>query len=288
MQRNGKYKLPRIRFYILCFVEYIGVLINILILFDSGANIFAKFKKFYGVPIPACLVSILENCGFADKECLKLIDDHRCDKLEIYINKHKQKFTDIIKNTVYANQDEFELLPGHRALLLELPKKIREIESKKKNRNLNLETIYFDENGFTDENQIDDSQLDDQNDEIIFNEAKTKLIEKITNYWNKKKIECTELTLQRISNFNSVNGFHHCKFQCPFCMKKIPCTYKKYWEVGNLQAHLKTHIVEGPVDQESNGLSNQNNSVTASKSNSINILSAQQNTNVLDALNDVN
>lgn len=151
-----------------------------------------------------------------------------------------------------------------------------------------METIYFDENGFADGNQIDDSQT---NEQTIFDDSKKKLLEKVTNYWNRKEGDCNELTLQRISDFISVNGSHRCMFQCLFCLKKIPCTRKKYWEVGNLQSHLKTHVVHEPVDLESNDLQNQNQQsqrLAASNPSSVNQLSAQQTLNVHAVLNDEN
>lgn len=239
-------------------------------------------------------MSILKCSGFSDEDALKLIDEKWCDKLEKYMNKHKTVFADVINNTVYAKFDEFELLPGHRALLLNLPSKIAAIDSKKKEqtkKNSVTETVYFNEHGFEETGELidDDSNVDDNSD--VYNLTHT-LIEKVKNYWTKQKIGCDEITSELILDLKAVNGCHRCLFQCPYCSKKIPCTFKKYWEVGNLQSHLKLHVAEANLNDTSNNnllLQTPNKNLNKTQhSGDVSQLTNQQNSNVNEALNELN
>lgn len=168
-----------------------------------------------------------------------------------------------------------------------IPRK-KNINKKTTQENISLEeTVYFNPVGFEEEEQTVASALE-PDIEILIDE----LLIKVTNYWKKQKIVCEELTREQVSNFCSVNGCHRCSFQCPFCIKKIPCTRKKYWEVGNLQSHLKTHIVTTvPNDSENNPpqkLNQNSEQSTSPESTDVHHLSNQQNLNVNQALEDVN
>lgn len=36
------------------------------------------------------------------------------------------------------------------------------------------------------------------------------------------------------------------------CIKSFTCTYKKYWQVSNYEAHLKTHLVAPEIQNDDN------------------------------------
>lgn len=158
-----------------------------------------------------------------------------CTDIENFINRNPSTAKEIVKGSVYEKYNEFVLLPGHRAILLGLPKKIEQIESEKREKKQKKQR-----------NTTTSSSLDEnkQNRTADNPEKKlqSKLIEKVKNYWVKRGFDLEVLTTSNISDFQFIGGEYKCSVLCPFCIRKVPCTFKKYWEVSNLNSHLQTHV----------------------------------------------
>lgn len=99
----------------------------------------SKLKKILGRALPNGLGNILLESGF-DSECaLSTIDLVAIKSIEEYVNNNKH----LLEGTVYENQNvDFKFKPGHRLILLGLPKALAEYEAKKpKNDKKNAEKI---------------------------------------------------------------------------------------------------------------------------------------------------
>lgn len=88
----------------------------------------SKLKKILGRALPNGLGNILLESGF-DSECaLSTIDLVAIKSIEEYVNNNKH----LLEGTVYENQNvDFKFKPGHRLILLGLPKALAEYEAKK-------------------------------------------------------------------------------------------------------------------------------------------------------------
>lgn len=68
------------------------------------------------------------------------------------------------------------------------------------------------------------------------------MIDKLTKYNSKNKVDI-QLEVKHILNYrNIINGVTKCDIECPSCLKKIPCIFKKYWLVSNIEKHFHTHV----------------------------------------------
>lgn len=188
-----------------------------------------KLKKIVGRNLPRGLDKIIIESGFDCESILATIDQNSIKSIEDYVNENKN----ILEGTVYQNQLNFRLKPGHKSFILSLPKALLEHEKKsKKNR------VCYSENT--------EKQL------------KGSLLKKITNF--AKKFSFTlDYNEQLIIDFQQTNESVECRLECPICFTPIKCEKKKYWLISNLERHLKKHFehveiveVEGedsPIEQ---------------------------------------
>lgn len=80
--------------------------------------------------IPNFIIKIFEESGFETISTLELLTSSYIDDIEEIVNTNRA----LVINTRYKTDGKFKFLPGHRALLLNLPK---EIEKRRNNDNLN-------------------------------------------------------------------------------------------------------------------------------------------------------
>lgn len=82
---------------------------------------FSELSEFLNETIPPDIVSILDRSGYDTKTALMALDDEAIDQLEQYIRENKS----VLQNTSFQTGGIFKFKPGHRKLLLELPKRIQ-------------------------------------------------------------------------------------------------------------------------------------------------------------------
>lgn len=92
-------------------------------------DVFERLEKFIGERFPESVIKILKATGYVTENILKLIDESQINKIEGFVRKNRG----ILKDTSYENRNDFEFLPGHRVLLLNLPKEIEGMKSVNKN-----------------------------------------------------------------------------------------------------------------------------------------------------------
>lgn len=138
-----------------------------------------------------------------------------------------QENRDILIGTIYESRNPFHFLPGHKAILLNLSKKIKE-----KHQNKKVKKVVVQNNNK--ENNIEEEEQ---------KESKNQLISKLKHFSNSSGI-FLELNLDDISDFFVNDDRFTCRITCPFCQKKISCIKKRYWAVSNFESHLKKHKTE--------------------------------------------
>lgn len=193
------------------------------------------------------------EAGYSTKAAVKSLNEKYINSIEIFVNKHPERFQQFLKGTKYENASEFEFLPGHTAILLALPKYINEFDknnTSKKNtgsqkrkfseiedhpRSPHDEQINADAIVDVDETESEQSQ----SHEII----REILIKKISHFAKNKNIRA-DVTQSSIKDFHSEgDSCFKCSVQCSFCDRKIPCHYKPHhWKCGNFESHLKKHF----------------------------------------------
>lgn len=87
------------------------------------------------------LPQILAAAGYSTKIALQKINDASIDKIETFVQENVAKFKDIIKDTRYEGTTPFRFLPGHRDIIVALPKIILEAETKKSRKNKDTTSI---------------------------------------------------------------------------------------------------------------------------------------------------
>lgn len=171
-----------------------------------------KLKKIVGGNLPRGLDKIIIESGFDCESTLAAIDQNSIKSIEDYVNENKH----LLEGTVYQNQLNFRFKPGHKSIILGLPKALLGYKKKsQKNRVCN--------SGYTEE------------------QLKGSLLEKITNFAGKFSFDL-DFNEQLIINFKRTDESVNCEFECPICSIPIKCEKKSYWFISNLERHIKKHF----------------------------------------------
>lgn len=170
---------------------------------------------------------ILPACGFDTELSIISLKENDINTIEKIVN---QKKTLLSKSVLYNENETFEFKPGHRSLILSLPKRFEAyLEFKKSNQQqANTQRLNKKPENINPKNK--------SNDQLI-----SELIEKLMKYMQKWHYSVV-FTKNDVSNFNKDQNVCKCKIKCPFCAKFYVCSYSKHWAVSNFEAHIKKHI----------------------------------------------
>lgn len=89
-----------------------------------------------GFEVPISLKYILLKCGYDSIISIRQICEERIEELQNFIEKNKneilfnEKYNMLDDINTYQTQRKFEFLPGHKNILLDLPKHIQMMQSK--------------------------------------------------------------------------------------------------------------------------------------------------------------
>lgn len=89
---------------------------------QANQNNFDVLEKSFRKELPECLVKILKVCGFTSKAVLKHIDTETVNILEKFCNQNREFVKSALIGSLYENMQPFQFVPGHRILLLNMPK----------------------------------------------------------------------------------------------------------------------------------------------------------------------
>lgn len=184
--------------------------------------------------------------GYDNAICIAEINEQDIKEIEKYTKIHSKSL--IEQSNIYNKSVEtFAFVPGHRKLLLSLPKRVKEFEdskSRKKKQN-HVNTVNTVSDG---ENQEAIEEIELLTSEEL-DELKKKLLgilnRSVESYQIKQKF--TENSVSPIETY--INNSRHlnkkpsykCNVNCVACEKNIPCTWNGHWQVSNLNSHLKLH-----------------------------------------------
>lgn len=110
----------------------------------------------------------------------------------------------------------FKFLPGHKTLILSLPKHWKKEKKQKKNKSTEVQCASA------------------ENLHVL----KVALIQKITNYSKKNNFEI-ECAISDIVELKFDQTQYKCQIRCPFCDDTVSCMYTSYWIISNLVRHIK-------------------------------------------------
>lgn len=199
--------------------------------------------------IPKEVKHILNGCGFDNNLSILSLSVADIEKIETYVNSNPH-FLKKLKS--YKTNEKFEVKPGHRSVILNLPRHYQHYISDRTSENAQQNT--------NSSNQSLDQRLDlgletltttstltatqqKQNKGLkkSVDELKKQLTNKLNCYMKRFNFE-VEFNVNEISDFCKNNEYYKCRMKCCFCSKTIVCNYLSHWVVSNLEAHLKKHI----------------------------------------------
>lgn len=183
-------------------------------------------ENFYGQKFPSCLKVILTKSGYDNNYAFEAICEDNVVKIENFVNENKH----IVKKTVYEKSVPFKFLPGHRAIILDLPRKIAEFKNKQANKQTETSTV--------------SSELNPDREE----ELKNLLINKLINYSKYVKFEL-KFNKTHLCEFKKIGDKVKCRVKCPICPKNYLCNYKTHWSVSNIEAHIREHSLKNSAQQ---------------------------------------
>lgn len=185
--------------------------------------------------LPPFLVEILKLSGYDSPISIELIDREKIIEIENFIEKNFGCTSALLKCTVYEHKDKFCFLPGHVTLLLGLKKYAKQFLEKTLKVGQKRQVL---------------STISEEYELLASGEVenlKIALIEKLLKYCRKLNIctdnltkDCIQTDLEIIINTRG-ETVYKCVVDCNLCATKVPCIYNKYWQVSNLERHLKTH-----------------------------------------------
>lgn len=162
---------------------------------------------------------ILTRCGYDNNYAFEAISEENIVKIESFANEN----THILKKTNYEKSVPFKFLPGHRAIILDIPRKIAELKNKQANKQTETSAV---------------SSISPDREEQL----KNLLISKLKNYSIYVKFEL-KFEKEHLIEFQNIGDRLKCRVKCPICPKNYLCNYKKHWSVSNIEAHIKEHSV---------------------------------------------
>lgn len=194
--------------------------------------------------LPNFLVDILKKTGYDSPISIELLDGERINEIEIFIESNYGCAHSLLKETIYENKENFKFLPGHLTLLAGLKtyatkfiesglKKQKSTFAAKFNRGRELSTI-------SEEIEV----LSPIELEIL----KSGLVKKIGKFCRKYNINAENISIDSVGDCEIIintNGQSIIKttFACPVCNTTVPCICNQYWQVSNLEKHIKTHQI---------------------------------------------
>lgn len=224
-------------------------------------------EKFLGNKLPKFIKTILINSGFDNQLSILSITSDTITEIESFVKQFVLVNKDLLKETAYKNVDipNFKFLPGHRDLLLSLPKRVSELNKiniEKKSKKSKVAAV--------NSTQLEKSP----------NSLQDILIAKLNKIPFIKSAPAI-ITKNSILDF-SCESVPKCKVRCPLCEKIVPCIYNKYWVISNVSRHGKlfhnnssiakksvneTNPQAGQMDQNSNPNSLANSTTNNATSN---------------------
>lgn len=209
---------------------------------NMSSNIYSKLEKVYGGKFPQCVKKILTFSGFDTFPSLRQIDENVLHDIELFIDNNPsiKNSIDCCGKELYQSMENFKFLPGHKTIILNLPKYVADFEQHnskdKKSKSIDSPSRA----GRT--AKILETSDQDMKKQLILNLVNYFLKQKRNSPQNQNVAEI--ITERNITKFEREQNTAIIKseFSCPFCVKRIPVNFKDYWRSANITTHLKKHV----------------------------------------------
>lgn len=89
----------------------------------------SKLQCYLQNQIPEDIIIILRQTGYDTTLALETLTFEEIGNLEEYITEERKDIINLLNNTAYLNLNPFALLPGHKAVLLGLKKKLEQFQN---------------------------------------------------------------------------------------------------------------------------------------------------------------
>lgn len=188
-------------------------------------------EKSIGEQFPECVKILLKKSGYDRLNSLSMIDEVRIIEIEAHLQENRDSWINEMNccnSTYYRQVAIFRFLPGHRATILSIPDKIRQLAGLKR------VTV--------------DDRLQEKHEDRSDEEAVQSLVTDIMKYAEKQGFPLNDgiITIDNVQDFERgdgmVNFVYKCRFICPFCDKKFSLKFQKFWQTSNITTHLKKEI----------------------------------------------
>lgn len=169
---------------------------------------------------PAIVVKILRVSFFDCRAALAAINDGSIADIEEFLEDHRE----ILDDSVYSKQFPFKFLPGHKAIILAIPKRMIESPTRTIAR--------YD----TDCKRFKTKFLSNKEIDAEIGQLLKRLLE-----YSQRIGLSIQLTRADVHDFQQTCDRYICRVTCTLCGKTISCFKKNYWIAVNIVAHLKQH-----------------------------------------------
>lgn len=181
---------------------------------------------------PPDLQKILIDCGFDSESSIYGINSDVIKDTEAFLSEHKEILHNTSYETILRNENsKFKFKPGHKSVLLLLPKSLRDYNNSTKKKRTNKK----------EEDPEEDLSLDEQ--------LKESLINKLVKFTAPRHFDVI-LDKSLIQDYRLESNQTKCRIRCPICQTPITCFHTTYWHASNFEKHIKKHfqIFEGPAN----------------------------------------
>lgn len=191
---------------------------------QAQSKVWRNIEHFSKAKFPPCIKEIMSRCGYDTLMSLSAINEDSVHSLEEHVNKQCSVLRAITCCFMdyYNSQGVFEFVPGHRAVILGIPRKVKLMKAKPKvERKRKMRTV--------DELQmmlID--QLNKYPLKIGFDIGHVISERSIVDVRSKKGADGTMVITAGVS--------------CPFCEKIVAVMYKGYWHSSNATTNASFSI----------------------------------------------
>lgn len=200
----------------------------------NKVKVWSDLENFLSFKYPKVIKNILNICGFDNSLSLKGINEETIKLIEETVNEN----TSVLKGSVYEAKLPFKFLPGHKILILSIPKHIVDFKAKKQSK----------------ANKSGNSSERPKESRIREPESiKSELLLKLKSYANKLNLKF-EIKPDQITNISQIDNIVKCVVSCSLCDIRVPCKFDQFWKISNLTAHIRNHFKDltHPVNQRVN------------------------------------
>lgn len=197
-------------------------------------SIFTLMRKKENIETPKCLIELLQISGFDSTLSFVNMNQEKLKQIEDYIEKKRLDKYDL--PAPYDTEEKFELLPGHKAFIIEFAERIVNTNDKRNNNK-----------NFTEMTEEELSKKAEELDKALI----TQLISNFVKKTIPMDLENFDIELISKSEYTRTpNGQFRGKadIKCPLCQKNIGVNLNKYWYPGNYIKHAEAHFNKENID----------------------------------------